>query len=92
MGYSCTKLAGDTLDQWQNACYEMTKMSNRYIGRDGQEYFFEIGAETSDGSIYGSVYRMTGRRVGSFSIKPNGEINAKPYSMPKAFTPKRVSA
>ena len=91
MGYSCTKLAADTLELWNNACYEQTKMNNRYIGKDNREYFFEIGAERADGAITGSVYKMTGARVGSFKIKPNGEIEVKPYSMPKSFNLK-VSA
>ena len=90
MGYSCTKLAADTLNIWEETCYNQTKMSNRYIGKDNKEYFFEIGQEKEDGSIVGSVYRISGYRVGSFKIKPNGDIELKPYSMPKAFMPKKV--
>ena len=85
MGYSCTKLAMDTLEHWNSVCYEQTAMDNRYMGRDGVSYFYEIGRENEDGAITGSVYKITGYRVGSFKIKPNGEIELKPYSMPKAF-------
>ena len=90
MGYSCTTLASETERTWSEACYKQTGMSNRYIGKDGSEYFYEIGQEREDGAIVGSVYKMTGRRVGSFKIKPNGEVEVKPYSMPKTFTPKTV--
>ena len=90
MGYSCTALAGDTLELWQDSCYKQTGMSNRYVGNDGNSYFFEIGKEREDGAIVGSVHKMTGYRVGSFKIKPNGDIEVKPYSMPKSFLPKKV--
>ena len=91
MGYSCTKLAGDTLELWSEICYQQTGMSNRYIGNDGNSYFYEVGAERTDGAIVGSVYRITGYRVGSFKIKPNGDIEVKPYSMPKSFKVKVLS-
>ena len=95
MGYSCTALAGDTLELWQKSCYEQTGMSNRYVGNDGASYFFEIGREREDGAIVGSVHKfnreMTGcYRVGSFKIKPNGDIEVKPMSMPKSFLPKKI--
>ena len=87
MSYSCTALAGNVERAWSNACHAQTGMSNRYIGTDGNAYFYEIGKEREDGAIVGSVYRMSGYRVGSFKIKPNGEVEVKPKAMPKNFTP-----
>ena len=94
MGYSCTALAYETERAWSEACYKQTGRSNQYIGNDGAHYFYEIGKEREDGAIVGSVHKfnreMTGcHRVGSFKIKPNGNIEVKPMSMPKTFTPKR---
>jgi hypothetical protein len=95
MSYSCTALAGNVEKAWSNACYKQTGSSNRYIGTDGKSYFYEIGREREDGAIVGSVHQfnadMTGcHRVGSFKIKPNGDVEVKPKAMPKNFTPSLV--
>lgn len=85
MGYSCTKLAGDMEKNMSDICYSLTGLSNRYVGENGQNYFYEIGRENNDGAITGTVYLLKNElayKRGTFRIEPNGIVSRKPLSFP----------
>jgi hypothetical protein len=82
MGWSYTAAAGCVMDKWTNACIAQTGSQNTFKV-DGNEYFWEASnKEHDDGHVSGSIHKMnadgTCRRVGSFYIDPNGNINVAP--------------
>ena len=95
MGWSCSSVAHGTMEKLTEACRNSTESSNVFRGRpgamtDGAFYFFETSnKEHDDGSITGSVLRMTGANpmteggpaypVGSFKIDGRtGELTRAP--------------
>ncbi len=85
MGYSCSYEANITIDAITNS--PEFRCANGWVGDDGIGYFFEIGKENRDGAMTGSVYKsISGKRVGSFKIAPNGRLISFPH------LPKRIKA
>jgi len=89
MGYSCTKDAAEKLqaimakleEEGLIAYHNGRPIANTW--RRGQDtLFYEIGRENLDGAITGSVWSMSGRRIGSFRIEPDGSVTRFP-GMPK---------
>ena len=73
MGYSCRADAWETLQAIQN---QLPSKSN-YWEHEGKKYFLEIGKETKDGSITGTVFEdKKGQcvKAGSLKITGWGEI------------------
>lgn len=90
MSYSCTEAAGNVEQKISELCYNMTGMSNMYVNGN-KEYFYEVGRETSDGSIVGKVNLIentNGQKLaypkGSFKINKNGKIVRFPF-LPKSI-------
>jgi hypothetical protein len=76
MGYSATAAALDILPEII-APFQKTKAQNEWtIG--SESYFYEVGGENRDGAVTGSIYKMSGSKVGGFRIEPNGYITRFP--------------
>lgn len=80
MGYSCTTKAMKTFDELiiqLKAAGRKTGKENGW-GKNGFEYFHEIGREQKDGAITGIIYKHIDngfcRKAGSFRIEPDGII------------------
>lgn len=81
MGYACAAAADDVLQVLSET--GIFTSQNSWTDKR-KEYFFEIGKENEDGAITGSVWLMTGSKVGGFRIEPNGYISKFPH-IPKKY-------
>ena len=91
MGYSCSSLAMESLDQLMiqlKAAGKETKSSNGW-NKNGTYYFHEIGREQRDGAVTGKVqkiYKINNsesdycKTAGTFRIEPDGTITRFPTS------------
>lgn len=87
MSYSCTAKANKTLKHVEDYCREENHSSNVFFGDDGNEYFYEVGRENSDGSITGAVNLLKDQlayRKGSFRIDSDGTLVRFPH-LPKVL-------
>ena len=78
MGWSCSKVANDTLEDLTKICIEQTESQNLF-NHKGKQYIFETSRrEYSDGSITGSILEVNGnyaKKVENFRIDgTTGEI------------------
>lgn len=87
MGWSATARACEIEREWSKTCESLTGMSNRYRGKDGRLYFYEIGREREDGAIVGVSYLMDEEmkrcwKKGGWRIEPDGKITRRPTAFP----------
>jgi len=98
MSYSCSKKAGDTLENINNVLQSEysnqlpTTKSGDIIDFTVPNGFFEVGKENYDGAITGTVWKFQGtfdnigkfncKKLGSFRIEPTGFITRFPL-LPK---------
>lgn len=86
MGWSCSAAAAERERVMSNVCRRTTNSQNAYVGTDGVTYFYEPSrTEHADGAITGSVYTMTGRKVGTFRIDGDGTVSRWPKAFPRAI-------
>ena len=81
MSYSCTSRADAVLKVISDAIYEKNGSQNTWT-KDGNEYFYEVGRENSDGSITGRVWLLKGQLAypkGSFKIDSDGALIRFPH-------------
>lgn len=87
MGWSCSAIAGNIMDEISKKSFEQSKSQNVYQHK-GNWFFWETSRrEYSDGSITGSIFKFEGdprnkerlplaRRVGNFKIDGStGKVN-----------------
>ena len=98
MSYSCSKKAGDTLENINNVLQSEysnqlpTTKTGDIIDFTVPNGFFEVGKENYDGAITGTVWKFQGtfddtgkfncKKSGSFRIEPTGFITRFPL-LPK---------
>lgn len=87
MGWSCTRAAGDTMQEWVDECLKQTQSQNVYRNRRGDKQFWEHDrVEHADGAITGEIWRYNGNnnciRVCGFRIEPNGDVLQNLEEMP----------
>lgn len=81
MGYACTVNADETLQKIYDICFEQTFSETTYI-IDKKAYLIEVGQENEDGSITGSIYKLSSIDIANstivgksaFKIAANGSI------------------
>lgn len=77
MGFSYTKLAGDTLNRIENHCLNETQMQNTFFYKD-EKYFVEWDRKDADGGIEGEVFHYVDENqvvpFCSVKIESNGTI------------------
>jgi len=91
MGYSCTAAAALKLEAIMKGLREAgltvyhngRPMTNTWK-RGKDTLFYERGRENPDGAITGSIFSISGRRVGSFRIEPDGQVTRFP-GIPKGI-------
>jgi hypothetical protein len=93
MGWSCSAVAGDTLDRWSRFCVSVSGSSNVY--NDGKDwYMFEISRkEHADGAITGKIMRFAAdprkaastmaMKAGTFRINGAGKAVRAPQILAK---------
>ena len=81
MGYACTVDADKVLNDIYDICFEQTSSENVYM-IDGKTYMLEVGHENEDGSITGTILKLSTNDIesssiigkSSFKIDKNGKI------------------
>ena len=87
MGWSATAKACEVERRWSEVCVSQTGMQNRYRGKDGKTYFYQMGREQDDGAIVGQTFLINDEmtlswKKGNWRIEPDGRVTRKPTAFP----------